>query len=126
MNSAHAKWIEELKMTADMMSGEDSEYEQECLRVIGVIRLVDDCAGLIGRLARALKNAQVGAHHSLDDKLADSAIDFLRRKDLMGSPLRKDNGGSMDCATNTPGDAATSPAGDVFSASPVQTQSPKT
>lgn len=43
---------------------------------------VDDLAALVRQLAHSLKKS------SLDNDLADKAVDYLRRKGLQGSPLR--------------------------------------
>jgi hypothetical protein len=48
-----------------------------------VFATVDDLAALVARLAHSLRQA------APDNDLPDKAVDYLRRKGLQGSPLRK-------------------------------------
>ena len=50
---------------------------------------VENMASLIGRLAYRLRKI------APNDPIAEQAIDFLKRNNLQGSPLRMDNGGSV-------------------------------
>lgn len=48
-------------------------------------RVTDDLAVLVLRLARSLRKA------APDNDLSTKALDYLRRKGLKASPMRKDN-----------------------------------
>ncbi len=50
---------------------------------------IENMAKMIGRLAYRLRKL------SPNDPVAEQALDFLKRNDMQGSPLRMDNGGSV-------------------------------
>lgn len=76
--------LDDLKMMADMFAEQGvPEVEKICLTAIGALRTVDDLASIVMRLAHALRKAAPDNEHT------EKALDYLKRKELIGSPLRE-------------------------------------